>query len=141
MLISLDKIFVDTSAFYALLDRADPNHKEASSLWKLLMNNNFTLVTTNYVVSDTIQLLQNRIGYDAAKVWHRDILSIIEVMWIDENIYQKAYELWLTLGIIPVSFVDCTSFVAMHHRNIEKVFCFQTHFKNHGFNMICCQDH
>jgi predicted nucleic acid-binding protein len=141
MLMSLDKIFVDTSAFYALLDRADPNHKKASSLWELLMNNDFTLVTSNYVVSDTMQLLQNKIGYEAAKIWHRDILSIFEVLWIDENIYQKAYELWLNLGIIPVSLIDCTSFVAMHHHNIEKVFCFQGHFRTHGFHLICYQDH
>ena len=140
-MIVLDKIFVDTSAFYALLDRADPNHKKASALWEILMNNNFTLVTTNYVVSDTMQLLQNKIGYEAAKVWHRDILSIFEVLWITETIYQKAYELWLTLGIFPVSLVDCTSFVLMHHHNIEKVFCFQTHFKTHGFHLICYLDH
>ena len=139
MLFSLDKIFVDTSAFYALLDRADPNHKKASSLWKELMDHNFNLVTTNYVVSDTMQLLQAKIGYEAAKVWHRDILGIFEVLWIDENIYQKAYELWLTLGIIPINLIDCTSFVAMHHHNIEKVFCFQTHFKTHGFHMLDCQ--
>jgi predicted nucleic acid-binding protein len=110
-------------------------------LWELLMNNNFTLVTSNYVVSDTMQLLQNKIGYEAARVWHRDILSIFKVLWIDENIYQKAYELWLTLGAIPISLVDCTSFVVMHHYNIEKVFCFQRHFKTHGFHRICYQDH
>ena len=140
MLVSLDKIFIDTSAFYALLDRADPNHKEASSLWALLMNNNFTLVTSNYVVSDTMKLLQKKIGYEAAKVWYRDILSILEILWIDENIHQKAYELWLTLGMTPINLVDCASFVAMHHHNIEKVFCFQGHFKTHGFDLIYSKD-
>lgn len=131
-----EKIFVDTSAFYALLDRADPNHKDASSLWERLMNDNFTLVTTNYVVSDTMQLLQNRLGYEAAKVWHKEILSIFELLWIDENTHQKAYELWLTLGNFPVSFIDCTSFVTMHHHHVEKVFCFQANFKTHGFQLI-----
>ena len=55
-----EKIYVDTSAFYALLDRADPYHKEASSLWVTLMDNNSTLVTSNYVVSETVKLLQKR---------------------------------------------------------------------------------
>jgi predicted nucleic acid-binding protein len=140
MLVSPDKIFVDTSASFALLDRADTNHIEASSLWALLMDNNITLVTSNYVVSDTMKLLQKRIGYEAAKVWYRDILSLMEILWIDENIHQKAYELWLTLGMIPINLVDCTSFVAMHHHNIEKVFCFKRHFKTYGFDLICCKD-
>ena len=136
MLNNIEKIYIDTSAFYALLDRADPYHKEASSLWVALMDNNFTLVTTNYVVSETIKLLQKKIGFEAARTWCKDILSILDVLWIDEGIHKQAYELWLNLGRISLSFVDCTSFVTMHHHQIEKAFCFKRPFKVHGFNLI-----
>jgi predicted nucleic acid-binding protein len=131
-----EKIYVDSSAFYALLDRADPYHKEASSLWVALMDNNFTLVTSNYIVSETMNLLQNKIGFEAARVWYKDILSVLDVLWIDEGIHQQAYELWLSLGRIPLSHVDCTSFVTMHQHQIERAFCFKRAFKTHGFNLI-----
>jgi predicted nucleic acid-binding protein len=131
-----EKIYVDTSAFYALLDRADPNHKEASSLWVELMDKNIILVTSNYIVSETMKLLQNKIGFEAARVWYRDILSVLEILWIDKGIHQQSYELWLNLGRIPLSLVDCTSFVTMHHNQIEKAFCFKSYFVDHGFDVL-----
>jgi predicted nucleic acid-binding protein len=136
MLNNQEKIYVDTSAFYALLDRADPYHKEASSLWVTLMDNNSTLVTSNYVVSETMKLLQKRIGFDAARAWYKNILSVLDVLWIDEGIHQQAYELWLNLGRIPLSLVDCTSFVTMHQHQIERAFCFKSHFVDNGFDIL-----
>jgi predicted nucleic acid-binding protein len=136
MLNNQEKIYVDTSAFYALLDRADPYHKEASSLWVTLMDNNSTLVTSNYVVSETVKLLQKRIGFEAARAWYKNILSVLDVLWIDEGIHQQAYELWLNLGRIPLSLVDCTSFVTMHQHQIERAFCFKSHFVDNGFDIL-----
>ena len=136
MLNNPEKIYVDTSAFYALLDRADPYHNEASSLWVTLMDNNSTLVTSNYVVSETMKLLQKRIGFEAARAWYKKILSVLDVLWIDEGIHQQAYELWLNLGRIPLSLVDCTSFVTMHQHQIERAFCFKSHFVDNGFDIL-----
>jgi len=136
MLNTPGKIYVDTSVFYALLDRADRFHKEASSLWVALMDNNFTLITSNYVVVETVALLQKKIGFEAARLWYRDILSVLTVLWVDADAHQKAYELWLNLGRRRLSLVDCASFVIMHHHQIEKAFCFKSHFTDHGFELI-----
>lgn len=140
MLGNQKKIYVDSSAFYALLDRADPNHKEASYLWASLLEKNFTLITSNYVVAETMRLLQERIGFEAARVWHRDILGVLSVFWINENIHQQAYELWLSLGRNRLSLTDCVSFVTMHQHQIERVFCFKRQFIFHGFDMISGHD-
>jgi predicted nucleic acid-binding protein len=136
MLNNPEKIYIDTSAFYALLDRADPYYKEASSLWMTLMDNKFILITSNYVVSETMKLLQEKIGFEAGKAWYKDILSALNVLWVDEVIHQRAYELWLNLGRIPLSIVDCASFVIMHQNNIEKVFCFKSYFVDYGFDIM-----
>ena len=32
------KVFVDTSAFFALLDREDTNHKRAKAVWNKVLN-------------------------------------------------------------------------------------------------------
>ena len=130
------KIFADTSAFYALLDRSDKHHKAASALWPNLLDINITLLTTNYVVSETIALLQNRIGFEAAKLWYKDILGVLEIWWVDAETHQRAYELWLNFGRKRLSLVDCVSFVAMHHHQIEKAFCFKPHFTDHGFALL-----
>ena len=135
-MINNSKIFVDTSAFYALLDRSDRYHKEASALWPDLLDKNVTLVTSNYVVSETIALLQKKIGFEAANVWYRDILGVLDICWIDEDTHQRAYELWLNLGRRKLSLVDCVSFITMHHHKIEKAFCFKSHFTDHGFELL-----
>ena len=130
------KIFADTSAFYALLDRSDKHHKAASALWPNLLDINITLLTTNYVVSETMALLQNRIGFEAANLWCKDILGTLDVLWIDTETHERGFALWLNLGRRGLSFVDCVSFVTMHQHEIEKAFCFKQHFSDHGFELL-----
>ena len=131
-----NKIYVDTSAFYALLDRSDRYHSQASALWPDLLDADINLFTSNYVVWETLGLLQNRIGFDAASLWYRDILCVLDVWWVSADIHQRAYELWLNLRRRRLSLVDCVSFVTMHQNEIEKAFCFKSHFTDHGFTLL-----
>ena len=131
-----EKIFVDTSAFYALLDRSDKFHQPASILWPTLLDVRFDLVTSNYVVSETVKLLQEKIGFEAASLWYSDILEVLDVWWVDAAVHNRAYELWLNLGRRRLSLVDCVTFVAMHKERVEKAFCFKPHFVNQGFTLL-----
>ncbi len=128
--------FVDTSAFYALMDSSDKHHAEAAALWISLIEENFRLLTTNYVALETVALLQNRLGFDASSLWYRDILGVAEVVWTDEYLHRLAFELWLSLGKRRLSLVDCVSFVAMRQRQIAGVFCFDRHFADEGFEIM-----
>jgi predicted nucleic acid-binding protein len=131
-----EPIYVDTSAFYALLDRADKHHEPARAVWPELLKDDIALVTTNYVVSETVTVLQFRIGFDAANLWCRDILGVVEVYWIDETLHRRAYELWMNLGRRRFSLVDCVSYVTMHHQRIEKAFAFKNNYLEQGFELL-----
>lgn len=133
---ALKTIFVDTSAFYALLDRSDKYHKDASLIWPGLLEEDVSLVTTNYVAWETIGLLQGRIGFKAANLWVRDVLGILDVIWINDAIHQRAIDLWSNVGRMKISLTDCASFVVMHQSGIEKAFCFKKHFEEHGFSLV-----
>ncbi len=128
-----NSVFIDTSAFYALMDRSDRHHEEAGDIWTSFIEENPHLQTSNYVVVETLALLQNRLGFEAAELWHQDILSIVTVLWIDESAHNQAYSLWLGLGRRRLSFVDCTSFVTMRHHELGDVFGFDRHFSEQGF--------
>ena len=55
-------VFVDTSGFYALLDRTDPFHNTAKDAFQRAEQQKWRLVTTNYVVHETWALIQHRLG-------------------------------------------------------------------------------
>ena len=131
-----DGVFIDTSAFYALMDRSDNNFGPAKHRWESLLEKDVYLCTGNYVTVETLALLQSRLGFEAANLWYRDVLSLIEILWIDGSIHHLAYQLWLSLGRRKLSFVDCTSFVAMRHYKVEKVFGFDKHFVEQGFEGV-----
>ncbi len=130
-----ERVFVDTSAFYALMDRSDNNYEKAADMWASLLEKNLYLYTSNYVIVETLALLQSRLGFEAANLWYRDVLDLAEILWIDGSIHNLAYELWLSLGRRKLSFVDCVSFMAMRHYKVEKVFGFDRHFEEQGFEI------
>jgi len=131
-----EKLLVDTSAFYALMDRSDNHHETAARLWVSLLKENYPTMTTNYVVLETLALLQGRLGFDAAKVWYSDILGVVDVQWTDESTHSRAFELWLSLGRRKLSLVDCVSFVTLRQHKLEIVFGFDNHFSEQGFQLL-----
>ena len=128
-----DRTFIDTSAFYALMDNSDEYHNQASRLWHAMLNKDIFLFTSNYVTVETGALLQNRLGFEAADIWYRDVLGVVDILWIEATAHQMAYELWLSLGRRNLSLVDCVSFVTMRSNKIETVFGFDRHFTEQGF--------
>lgn len=131
-----ERVFVDTSAFYALMDRSDNNYEEAATLWTYFLENDFYLQTSNYIIVETLALLQSRLGFEAANLWYQDVLSLTEVLWIDGSMHNLAYELWLGLRRRKLSFVDSVSFLAMRHYKLKKVFGFDKHFDEQGFEIV-----
>ena len=131
-----DKPLVDTSAFYALMDRSDNHHETAARVWVSLLKENYSIMTTNYVVVETLALLQGRLGFDAANLWYRDILGIVDVQWTDESTHGRAFELWLSLGRRKLSLVDCVSFATLRRHKAEIVFGFDKHFREQGFQVL-----
>ncbi len=132
-----ERVFVDTSAFYALMDRSDKNYEKAAGIWKYFLEKDLDLTTSNYVIVETLALLQSRLGFEAADLWYRDVLSLAEVLWVDESIHNLAYELWLSLGRRKLSFVDVVSFSSMRHYKVQKVFGFDRQFGEQGFEIVC----
>jgi len=60
------RLFVDTSAYFALTDKRDENHEAAAHFIHQLIRERTELLTTNYIVAETHTLLLNRIGYTTA---------------------------------------------------------------------------
>lgn len=126
--------FVDTSAIYALVNRNDPEHARAVDLLARLLDAGEPLLTHNYVVVETISLLQRRIGIDVALEAATKARQF-ETEWISEAVHEEARQRLERARRRQLSFVDCVSFVVMQRREIDTAFAFDPHFEAEGFRL------
>jgi predicted nucleic acid-binding protein len=129
-------IFLDTSAFLAVLNANDQFHPPAKAAWQEILSTNTTLVSSSYVLLETIALLQYRFGMQGVRLFQGDILAIVETVWVDQAIHQQAMSALLVANRRQLSLVDCTSFEIMRQRGIDTVFTFDPHFREQGFTTI-----
>lgn len=129
-------IYVDTSAFLALINSDDPNHTVALETWEQLIEDGQNLVCNNYILVESIALVQRRIGLSAVAVLHNDILPLIEIDWLDEELHNAIVKAVLKSNRRQISLVDSSSFDTMRRCGIKTAFAFDGHFADHGFDVI-----
>jgi predicted nucleic acid-binding protein len=129
-------LFVDTSACLALLDKADENHAGAGHLWRQALEEDWTLVTSNYVAVEGMAVAQHRFGLDAARSLAEDLLPVVEVHWVDAALQASAMAAVLTARRRQLSLVDCTSFLIVRQLGLDAVFTFDSHFAEQGFSCL-----
>jgi uncharacterized protein len=129
-------IFIDTSAFLALIDFRDLFNARAKKCWADLIASDETFFTTNYVLTESIALIQNRLGLQAIRILKEDFLPGIEFEWLDEEQHNAALEILLAANRRNLSLVDCSSFETMRRNGLQTVFTFDEHFKEQGFTVI-----
>ncbi len=128
--------FVDTSAFYALMDAADQDHARSKARWTRLVDEDEAMVTTNYVLLETAALLQNRLGLEAVRVFQDDVAALCSIQWVDEGLHKSAVSGLLLSGNRKISLVDAVSFQVMREAGVDKAFCFDQHFRKQGFTVL-----
>lgn len=125
-------VFVDTPAFYALLERDDLHHKAAGRQWNQLLDSGAALVTSNYVVVETCALLQRRLGLAAVRVFMEELLPTVTVEWVSPQLHASAYQALLAANRKGLSLVDCASFAMMRAQAAHHALAFDRHFRGTG---------
>jgi predicted nucleic acid-binding protein len=129
-------VFVDTSALFALLDRADSNHNPAAVAWKSLIERQANLVCTNYVLVEAFALIRHRLGMQAVRTLQDDIVPMLDVKWLAQEDHQAGVAAFLTAANRQLSLVDCTSFETMRSMGIQAAFAYDRHFAEQGFALV-----
>ncbi|HMV95097.1 MAG TPA: PIN domain-containing protein [Anaerolineales bacterium] len=129
-------IYVDTSAFLAICNPEDPSYQIALDTWKNLIEKGERLASNNYVLVESIALIQNRVGLEALSILHNDIIPFLEIEWLDESLHNGVMDQVITGNRRQISMVDYSSFATMKRHNIRTAFTFDDHFRQHGFEII-----
>jgi len=128
-------IFLDTSAIYALADRADARHGEAVAHLDSVLKGGEKLLTHNYVLVESLTLLQHRLGISAA-VKLSESASGFEIIWVDRQLHEEAARRLARAGKRRLSLVDHVSFLVMRSRGIVKALAFDPDFSSEGFRLL-----
>ena len=124
-------IFVDTGAWYASLVPTDPDHTTAAH-W--LAANRSPILTTDYVVDETLTLLRARGERKRAlllgtRFFNHVLAHIHKITTADLTLAWKVFEQFEDKNW---SFTDCTSKVVMEELSIKVAFAFDQHFHQFG---------
>lgn len=130
------KLFVDTSALYAVIDRSDPGNAEATASLEEHAENGFRLTTHDYVAVETSALVQRRLGMRAVSVLHEHLLPAIELRSVTAGARDAAVTALLASERRTVSLVDWVSFEVMRRQGIEVAFAFDEDFAAQGFTVV-----
>ena len=132
------KIFVDTSAWYALQITDDDNHNRAKEIFPHLFRKYQNFLTSNHVIGETYTLLRTSRGYQEAKRF-LDVLRKsprVEEYFATYQIEREVFELLHQYRDHAFSFVDGVSFCIMQKEGIQDSFSFDSHFPIAGFNRV-----
>jgi len=125
--------FIDTSAFLAILNADDENYKKAEKIWKKIVSEGETLVCSNYVLVETVALIQSRFGMAGVRIFQEDVIPVLTIEWVDESLHEAGVTSMLAANNKKLSLVDCVSFAMMRRLGIKTAFVFDKHFKEQGF--------
>jgi predicted nucleic acid-binding protein len=124
-------IFVDTGAWFAAVVPTDPDHL-AASRW--LAGNTEPLLTTDYVVDETLTLLRARGERARALLIGEGFFGgrVAEIYTLTEADVALTWETFRRFDDKDWSFTDCASKVVIERLNVRRAFAFDQHFRQFG---------
>lgn len=131
----MNGIFVNSGAWYALVDSDDADHRAAAAF---LAANTIPLITSNFVFSETVTLIRYRIGHEAAHSFGQKLKesSFVRVVAVTPGDEERAWDIFTKSRDQDFSFVDCTSFAVIERMKLSAAFAFDRHFEVMKFAVV-----
>jgi predicted nucleic acid-binding protein len=130
------RVFVDTSGLFALLAGNDKMHQPARAAFHYLSQRDARLITSSYVLVETVALLLYCIGLAAVQDFHAKIVPLLEFIWVDSTLHDRAMQRLLMSRRRDLSLVDCLSLEIIELKEIQFALAFDKHFQEHGIQSV-----
>ena len=134
----MNAVFVDTGGWMACADRADPAHLSCSAARDATLEAGRTLITTDFVVDETLTLIRFRLGLAAANAWWQQIDGSPRLRWerVEHDRFERARSLFFQYRDKDLSFTDCTSLAVIRELKLKTVITTDRHFQQVGFDVL-----
>lgn len=132
------EFFVDTSAWYPIVDRGHADHERLAAQLRERIASAATLVTTNLVLAESHALIMRRIGRDVARGFLSRVRAAPHVIvYSDAELEAEAERNWLSpFDDQDFSLTDAVSFAVMTRREIPEALTLDRHFTTAGFSAV-----
>lgn len=130
------RLFVDSAAHLALLNRDDQHHGAAVAALRSMSDPE--LVTSRFVLAEVLNRGTREVGARSASAYVRGVLDrpSYTVLPSLEEVFDQALDALVKYEDQDLSFVDCTSLVIMRSGRIRTIFTFDRAFKRLGFQVV-----
>ncbi len=120
-----------------MVDSTQQHHALASSIYRTARRQGQQIITSNYVIGELVALLASPLRMPRptviAFIEGLKASPYIEIVHVDTQLDQKAWQLLKKRQDKAWSLVDCASFVIMQQRNIVEAFTSDHHFEQAGY--------
>ncbi len=125
---------MDTSAFLAIENRRDANHRRALAFRDESLEAGEPLVTSDYVLDESYTIIRLRAGHSIAVEFGEAVRAsrVLRIESVTPQILNRAWVIFKTFSDKTFSFTDCTSFALMEELGIATVFTVDEHFRQYG---------
>jgi len=133
-----DLVFVDTSAWLALINKSDTFHVKAKNIRDILLRDNIQFIVTDYVIVEVANSL-SKIPWRPSAIQLINSIQLsenIRVVEINKEIYNEAWGLYSNRTDKEWGLTDCASFVVMKRYAITVAFTNDHHFEQMGYNIL-----
>ena len=131
------RVFVDSSAYLALLDTNDEHHREAIDTVQELAVARYRQFTTNVLLIESHALILSVLGRGRAAQFLKDMEEsntvVIRARAADE---ERAKQILFQYTDKAFSFADAISFAVMERLTIRLAFTFDRDFAQYGFSVL-----
>jgi predicted nucleic acid-binding protein len=136
------KPFVDTGGWVAYFDVADKYHRDIKEFFQdVFQRKKYRLATSDYVLDESVTYLRYNVGHATAVTAFNRIRAmvqqgIIDWLTVDEDIIQRAGEIFIKYDDQKFSFTDCTSFALCERERITHAVAVDKHFQTMRFILL-----
>ncbi|MBI4009433.1 type II toxin-antitoxin system VapC family toxin [Candidatus Roizmanbacteria bacterium] len=126
------KVFIDTSAFIALLVESETDHKKCAKKYLDYRQHRATFLTSDYVLDELFtRLLYYKLDLRKyiGKLKGSIARNEITVLHIDEGLLEKSLDIFLKFSDHKISFTDATTYVLYKDFGLDEVFTLDDDFK------------
>lgn len=135
------RIFIDTGAYIALVDRRDQYHDVARRRAASLVGQRLHICTTAYIFAETVTWMTRKLGHATAvefgnSVRRQQARGQLDLILPSGELEEAAWQIFTHFSDQAFSYVDCTSFAWLKSQRDVQAFTFDHHFRWMGFSLF-----